>query len=51
MINEQQKTANQENYDVKYYSLNLTPDFIAESLQGEVQVIAEVLSSALNYIE
>jgi len=42
MLCEQQKTANQEDYDVTYYSLDLTPDPTTFILDGIVEVVAEV---------
>jgi len=48
---EQQKTANQNDYDIKYYSLNLTPDPITAQLSGVVNVVGEILSSTLDHVE
>ncbi len=51
MLCEQQKTANQNDYDIKYYSLNLTPDPITENLSGKVKVVGEVVASSLNHVQ
>ena len=51
MLCEQQKTANQQDYDVRYYSLDLTPDPTTSTLDGIVEVLAEVTSPSLNKIE
>ena len=44
-------TDNQRMYDVKYYSLDLTPNPSKKILYGNVQVICEVLSTSLDSIE
>jgi len=44
-------TANQEKYDVKYYSIDLTPDPAAKILYGTVEITAEVTASSLDSIE
>ena len=49
--NEQQKTANQEDYDVTYYSLDLTPDQPTATLAGIVEIIAEVTVPMLDHVE
>jgi aminopeptidase N len=48
---EKATTANQKMYDVKYYSLDLTPDPSTEILSGRVQIICEVVSTSLDSIE
>ncbi len=48
---EQQKTTNQDDYDVKYYSLDLTPDPTTSTLTGKVEVVAEVISASLDHVE
>ncbi len=48
---EQQKTVNQEYYDVTYYSLDLTPDPTTSLLDGIVEVVAEVTAPTLNRVE
>jgi aminopeptidase N len=48
---EQQKTANQDDYDVRYYSLDLTPDPTTSILSGQVEVVAEVISPSLDHVE
>ena len=48
---EQQITANQDDYDVKYYSLDLTPDPATSTLTGQVEVVAEVISPSLDHVE
>ena len=48
---QQQCTANQENYDVKYYALDLTPNIDKKKLYGKVQVLAEVITSSLDMVE
>ena len=39
MLAEQQKTQNQEDFDVKYYSLDLTPDPSTSILWGTVEIV------------
>lgn len=51
MLCEQQKTANQDDYDVKYYALDLTPDPTTARLSGIVNIVGEILSSSLDYVE
>jgi len=51
MLCEQQQTANQDGYDVKYYGLDLVPNPTAETLHGSVEVIGEVVSPTLDRIE
>lgn len=51
MLCEQQKTANQDDYDVKYYSLDLTPDPTTEVLSGVVEVVGEVVAPTLDHVE
>jgi len=48
---EQQITTNQDDYDVIYYSLDLTPDPTTSILSGQVEIIAEVLSTSLDRME
>jgi aminopeptidase N len=48
---EQQKTANQHDYDIKYYALNLTPDLTAAVVNGVVNVAGEVLTTSLDQVE
>jgi hypothetical protein len=48
---EMQMTRNQEEYDVKYYTLDLTPDIDTERLYGVVQIMGEVTGPALENIE
>jgi hypothetical protein len=48
---DQQKTENQEDYDVTYYSLDLTPDPQTSILTGQVEVVATVLAQSLNQID
>ncbi|MBC8183745.1 hypothetical protein H8E88_21850 [candidate division KSB1 bacterium] len=48
---EQQKTANQDIYDVTYYSLDLTLDPATSHLTGIVEIAAKVTASTLNRIE
>jgi len=50
-LNDQQITANQNDYDVKYYSLNLTPDLSTFILSGEVEVVGEVIAPTLDRVE
>ena len=47
---EEQMTANQADYDVKYYSLDLTPDPVGERLYGSVEVVGEVLAATLDRV-
>ena len=51
MLCEQQKTVNQEDYDVTYYSLDLTPDPTTSILDGIVEIVAEVTAPTLNRVE
>ena len=51
MLCEQQKTPNQDDYDVKYYLLDLTPDPTISVLTGTVEIVAEVVANSLDYIE
>ena len=48
---EEQQTANQNDYDVTYYELNLTPDTTTSILYGEVTVRGEVTAPNLNFVE
>jgi len=50
-LSEMQMTANQEDYDVKYYALDLTPDPTISILSGQVQVVAEVIALTLDHVE
>lgn len=51
MLCEQQKTANQEDYDVIYYSLDLAPDPAASVLTGTVEIAGEVVASGLDHVD
>ncbi len=46
-----QKTLNQNDYDINYYSLNLTPDPITQELNGIADIVGKVISSSLNNVE
>jgi len=48
---EQQKTANQEKYDIKYYSLDLIPDPTTSLLSGIVEIAGEVMAPTLDRVE
>ena len=48
---ESERTSNQEQYDIKYYSLDLTPDPVTSVLTGKVQVVGQVVSSSLDFVE
>ena len=48
---EQQKTANQEDYDVTYYGLDLTPDPTTSVLEGIAEIVGEVTGPTLDHIE
>jgi len=48
---EQQITENQEDFDVTYYSLDLTPDPVTSTLTGIVEIVGEVISTTLNHVE
>ncbi len=48
---DQQQTANQNDFDVKYYDLNLTPDTLTAILYGEVTVRGEVIAPSLDFVE
>jgi len=51
MLAESQITANQEEYNITYYSLDLRPNPETLILTGSVEVVGEVVSSNLDYIE
>jgi hypothetical protein len=51
MLCDLQKTPNQEDYDVKYYSLDLIPDTATSVLYGIVEVKGEIVSATLDHIE
>ena len=51
ILNEKLKTANQDNYDIKYYSLDLTPDPETSILDGIVEIQGEVTASMLDFVE
>ena len=51
LLCEQQQTANQQDYDATYYSLDLTLDPTTSTLEGTVKVVAEVTSPTLSQIE
>ena len=48
---EMQMTRNQEEYDAKYYALDLTPNPETERLSGSVQIIGEVIAPTLDHVE
>ena len=48
---QEQPTANQEKYDVKYYSLDLNPDINSQILYGQVKIVGEVIAATLDHIE
>ena len=48
---ESERTSNQEQYDIKYYFLDLTPDPATSILTGKVQIVGEVVTSLLNLVE
>jgi len=48
---ESERTSNQEQYDIKYYSLDLTPDPATSVLTGKVQIVGEIITTSLGYIE
>jgi len=50
-LSEQQITANQNEYDIKYYALNLIPDPATAVLSGVVNVVGEVLTTTLDQVE
>jgi len=50
-LSEKHKTANQNNYDATYYSLNLTPDPSTAVLNGIVEVVGEVIAANLDHVE
>ena len=51
MFCEQQKTANQGDYDVIYYSLNLSPDPTNSVLTGTVEIVGNVIGPDLDHVE
>jgi aminopeptidase N len=51
MLKEQQMTATGENYDVKYYSIDLTPDTATKTISSTVKIVGEVLASSLNSVD
>jgi len=46
-----QITANQEEYDITYYSLDLKPNPVTLILSGGVEVVGEVIGANLDHIE
>jgi hypothetical protein len=48
---ESQILANQDEFDITYYSLNLKPNPETEVLTGSVEVVAEVSGNSLDYID
>jgi aminopeptidase N len=48
---ESERTSNQEKYDIKYYSLELTPDPTTSILTGNVQIVGEIITTSLGHIE
>ncbi|MGB5894450.1 MAG: M1 family metallopeptidase, partial [Ignavibacteriaceae bacterium] len=44
-------TENQEDFDITYYSLDLTPDPVTSTLTSIVEIVGEVLSPTLDYVE
>jgi len=51
MQSEGQITENQEDFDITYYSLDLTPDPVTSTLTGIVEIVGEVVSPTLDYVE
>ncbi len=51
ILSSQQVTTNQENYDVKYYALNLIPDPQTAQLRGETEIIFKITSPSLEQLE
>jgi aminopeptidase N len=51
MLCEQQITANQYDYDIKYYALDLTPDPTTAQLIGIANVVGEVVASSLDQVQ
>ena len=51
LLCEQQITANQNDYDIKYYALDLTPDPTIAQLSGITNVVGEVVASSLDQIQ
>jgi aminopeptidase N len=47
----QQVTENQEDFDISYYSLNLTPNTFTSTLIGTVEIMGTVVSASLEHIE
>ena len=48
---EQQKTDNQDRFDVKHYDLDLFMDVDQEQIIGTVTILAEVIESAVDQVE
>ena len=48
---DQHKTENQDDYDVTYYSLNLSPDPDYSVLYGQVEVVATVIGQSLSQVD
>jgi hypothetical protein len=51
LLGTQQITPNQEDYDVKYYGLDLTPDPQTALLEGKTEIIVQVTGQNLDHIE
>jgi aminopeptidase N len=51
LVCEQQKSSNQDDYDITYYALDLTPDPTTQVLGGTVELAGTVTSAALQQIE
>ncbi len=48
---ESEKTANQQQYDIRYYFLDLEPNPATSILTGSVQIVGEVLVSSLSQVQ
>jgi len=51
ILNSKQVTPNQNNYDVRYYSLDLIPDPQTAHLSGETEIIIRITSPSLEQVE
>ena len=50
LIAEKHSVSEQDDFDVKYYSLNLVPDTAAQMLEGTVRIVGEVIAPTLNRV-
>jgi aminopeptidase N len=51
LLCEQQKSTNQESFDINYYRIELLPDPVTQILTGRIEIIAEVTSAGIQHID